>query len=144
VFTRQAAPGDVKKMGRAEGGVPELIIEKSNRELWQKYGLAVGGALAPADAQPAPRVHGLIGSPAQYSEEFRLDKVRTPQTGACEPVCIGAQKQGITLAKVDLRQGWNLVTQSINQRPRSFLVFAGESKAVGAVDKAKYGAKEKP
>jgi hypothetical protein len=126
VFTR--APGDVKKMGRAAGGVPELLIEKSNRELWQKYGLAVGGAMAPADAAPAPRVHGLLGSPAQYNEELRLNAIRTTQLAAFQPVCIGAQKQGFAIPQVDLRPGWNLLTQSINQQPRSFLVFAGESK----------------
>lgn len=137
VFSRQAAPGDVKKMGRAEGGVPELLIEKNNRELWQKYGLAVAGALAPADAAPAPRVHGLLGSPAQYGEDLRLNLVRTNQIGACQPVCIGAAKQSVAIPQVDLRQGWNLVTQSINQRPRSFLVYAGESKEPGQ-KKGKY------
>jgi hypothetical protein len=131
VFTRQPAPGDVKKMGRAEGGVPEPLIEKTNREMWAKYGLAVGGAVAPADAAPAPRVHGLIGSPTQYGEDLRLGEVRTAQLAGYQPVCIGAQKNTVAIPQVDLQQGWNLVTHSIDQRPRSFLVYAGESKGAG-------------
>jgi hypothetical protein len=137
VFTRQPAPGEVKNMGRAEGGVPEPLIEKSNREIWAKYGLAIGGAVAPADAAPAPRVHGLVGSASPYPEELRLGEIRTPQLAAWRPVCIGTGKQSIPIAEVNLRPGWNLLTQSINQRTRSFLVYAGESKEP-AKNKGKY------
>jgi hypothetical protein len=135
VFSRQTAPGDVKKMGRAEGGVPELLIDKTNREIWEKYGLAIGGALAPADAVAAPRVNGLLGTPSRYADDLRLDAVRTKQAAGYQPVCIGAQKKTITIAPVDLHQGWNLITQLVDQQPRSFLLYAGEGGAKSSAGK---------
>lgn len=137
VFTRQ--PENVKKMGRAEGGVPESLIDKPNQEIWQKYGLAVGGALAPADAVAMPRVNALLGTPSRYAEDLRLNAVRTRQVTGYEPVCIGTGKKTIAIAPVDLRQGWNLITQLVDQRPRSFLLYAGETvDKTNASKKGKY------
>jgi hypothetical protein len=127
VFSRQQAPGEAKKMGRAEGGVPDLLIDKTNREIWNKYGLAVGGTLAPADAVAVPRVNGLLGTPSKYAEDLRLSTVRTKQIAGYQPVCIGAEKKTVAIAPVDLHQGWNLITQIVDQRPRSFLLYAGET-----------------
>ncbi len=125
-FSRQQPPGEFKKMGQAVGGVPELLLDKTNRELWDAYGLAIGGALAPADVTTTPRMHALIGSPARYVDELRLNTVRTTQLAGFQPTCIGGEKKSIAIPAVDLKQGWNLITQVVDQRPRSFLLYAGD------------------
>ena len=46
----------------ARGHVPDDLIGKTSRDLWQKYGLAIAGAVAPDDAATAPLLcAGLIG-----------------------------------------------------------------------------------
>jgi hypothetical protein len=41
------------------------------------------------------------------------------------------------MAAVDLRPGWNLITRTIDQKLRSFLVYSGESRG-NYGKKAKY------
>src|SRR5262249_27990569 len=50
----------------AKGHVPDELIGKTNRELWEKYGLAVAGGVAPAEARTDPKIQGLVGEPSTY------------------------------------------------------------------------------
>ena len=90
----------------------------------------VGGAhVAPsADATINPRIHGLVGSAVSYPSELKMSVIRTPQLHEYHPLCYRADdKEPVSLAAINLHPGWNLVTQTIDQQTRSFLVFSGES-----------------
>ena len=55
---------DVVLAAGADYEIESVEIGKTNRELWDKYGLAIGGAVAPAEAATDPKIDGLIGGPA--------------------------------------------------------------------------------
>ena len=52
--------------------VPPELIDKSNAQLWAEYGMAIGDAVAPADAFEDPVIHALIGAPIEYAPKVRL------------------------------------------------------------------------
>jgi hypothetical protein len=115
----------------ATGHVPQELIGKTNRELWEKYGLAIAGAVAPADARTDPKIDGLIGGPATYLPALTLHNVYSPKLEGYRPTCTepGQVKKSVLEASpVDLRPGWNLLTQKVNDQVRSFLVFGGAAR----------------
>jgi hypothetical protein len=129
----------------ATGHVPAELIGKTNKELWQKYGLAIAGAVAPADVATDPRIDGLIGAPSTAPHDLVLHNVYSRQLQGYRPSYsdpAGAKKQG-GIHRHDLRAGWNVVTEKINDQPRSFLVFGGADKP-GYVKKGDGDYNEKP
>src|SRR5205823_2324710 len=95
---------------------------------WQQYGLAIGGALAPAEATTDPKIDGWIGGPATYLPALTLHNVYSPKLEGYRPICTepGQGKKSVLEANpVDLRPGWNLVSQKVNDQVCSFLVFGG-------------------
>jgi hypothetical protein len=132
----------------ASGHVPEELIGKSNQELWQEYGLALAGAVAPADAVTDPKIDGLIGRPVTYRPAWVLHNVYSPRMAAYRPICTQpgqAKKIGLATSPVDLHPGWNLVRQRVDDQLCSFLVFGGAARP-GYVDKkgTGYQSKENP
>jgi hypothetical protein len=132
----------------ATGHVPQELIGKTNQELWQKYGLAIAGAVAPADAVTDPKIDALIGGPATYQPAWVLHNVYSPKLAQYRPVCIQpgqAKKGGLETSPVDLHPGWNLVSQKVNDQLCFFLVFGGAVRP-GYVDKKSsgYQGKETP
>ena len=123
----------IKRQGRFEGSLPEELLGKTTRELWQQHRLAVAGVVAPADATTAPRINGLIGAPANYLAEVRPASVQTDRTAGFQLTCVSANEKQAwhDPTPSDLRNGWNLVTRTIGGQPRSFLIFAGEAKPMG-------------
>jgi hypothetical protein len=123
---RREVPAAQKMMISATGHMPEELIGKTNQELWKQYGLAIGGAVAPADAVTAPRIHGLIGQPATYPRQDLHINYRTKPTQGYQLTCTGRDKRVVARsAPVDLRPGWNLISLPLEGGRRSFLVFAG-------------------
>jgi hypothetical protein len=117
-------------MVSATGNVPEELIGKTNQELWEQYGLAIGGAVAPADAVTAPRIHGLIGRPATYPRQDLHINYRSKPAPGYRLTCTGRDKQVVARSEpVDLRPGWNLISLPLEGVRRSFLVFAGDTPA---------------
>jgi hypothetical protein len=124
----------------ATGQVPEELIGKTNQELWQKYGLAIAGAVAPMDARTDPKIDGLIGGPATYLPALSLYNVYSPRLKGYRPVCTESgtgRKAALAARAVDLRPGWNLVSQPVNDQVRSFLVYGGAARR--GYDKNKQG-----
>jgi hypothetical protein len=114
----------------ATGHVPAELIGKTNRELWEKYGLAIAGTVAPADAAKDPKIDGLIGAPSTAPPDLVLHNVYSRQLQGYRPSYrdpTGGKKQGDAPTH-DLRAGWNLITEKIKDQPRSFLVFGGADK----------------
>lgn len=118
-----------KKRGTAEGSVPEELIGKTNRELWDRYGLAIAGTIAPADTVTAPRIHALIGPKARYPQpEIVNHPYTSDKLEGFQLVCYAAGKQKVAESDpTDLQPGWNLLSLTIADHRRSFLVYGGKS-----------------
>jgi len=137
---KKVAPAEEKTLGSAEGSVPEELIGKTNREMWEKYGLAIAGTVAPADAIREPRIHGLVGNPAKYPEpEIVHHSTKSAELKGFKLVCTGVEKKPVAEGlPTDLRKGWNLITLTVEDNRRSFLIFGGDAAAAGG----KYGKKD--
>jgi hypothetical protein len=124
----KVAREDEKWLGRAVGSVPPELIGKSNRQLWDEYGIALGGAVAPADAVAEPRIQGFIGKPAKYAPPQQLwHPYQTNKRQGFKLVCTGSDKRKVAESKlVDLRPGWNVITLSVLGQRRSFLIYGGD------------------
>jgi hypothetical protein len=112
----------------ATGRVPQELIGKTNRELWEKYGLAIAGTPAPADTGTDPKIQGLVGGPATYPPALMLHNVYSPKLEGYRLICTEpgqAKKSVVEASLVDLRPGWNLLTEKVKGQVRSFLVFGG-------------------
>jgi hypothetical protein len=123
------------------------LIGKTNRELWEKYGLALAGGVAPAGARTDPRIEGLVGAPSTYRPGLVLYNVFSPKLEGYRPICTlpgQVRKTTPEVRPVDLRRGWNLVTQKVNDEVRSFLVFGGADRPGGTGKKGAYPRDEGP
>jgi hypothetical protein len=58
-YTQQTA--DFVPFAVPYAGVPLEYVGLTNQQLWDQYGVALGGAIAPANAYTAPEIVGLIG-----------------------------------------------------------------------------------
>lgn len=132
-FKTAADPAASKRLGDPLRSLPPELLDKSNRQMWESYGLALAGAVAPPDAVAEPRIHGLVGSASAYAAPISPAVVRTSQRQGFQLVAFGAGKKMMVRPQpVDLRGGWNLITAPAEDgSTRSFLVFAGDSKAIG-------------
>jgi hypothetical protein len=142
------AKADGKFRSSAQGRVPEELIGKTNHELWAKYGLAIAGGVAPSGARAAPKMEALVGKPSTYRPGLLLYNVYSPELKGYRPTWTMAgsgKKAAGGATAVDLRRGWNVVTQQARGEARSFLVFGGASRPKGKDKTGAYsrGSKEK-
>jgi hypothetical protein len=118
----------------ATGHVPVELIGKTNAELWEKYGLAIGGTAAPADAKIEPKIDGLVGDRSTVRPGLTLHNVYSAKLEGYRPNCSvpGQTKKPTSgFATINLERGWNLVTHTIDNQVQSFLVFGGADRPVG-------------
>lgn len=146
---KDLTPAEQKRLGTAEGSVPEELIGKTNKELWDRYGLAIAGTIAPADAATAPRIHALIGPKAEYPQpEIINHPFESNELKDFQLVCFAAGKKKVAESEpTDLQPGWNLLSLTIADHRRSFLVYGGQTlKGKGYADKGydKKGDDKKP
>ncbi len=133
-FPRQQDPATMKRLGRIEGSVPTELLDRTTRDIAQQYGIAIAGAVAPANAISEPRFHGLIGVVvAKYQPEIRPVSNHADHAAGYHFAAISAgpqrEKQQFTdPTPHDLRDGWNLVMTKVQGDVRSFLILAGEVK----------------
>src|SRR5262249_7504983 len=108
--------------------VPDELVGKTNSQLWQKYGLAIAGGVAPAMTTTDPKIQGLVGKPSTWRTGLVLYNVYSPKLKGYRAnwAVAGQKKATEQAAAVDLRRGWNLVTQKRDDEVRSFLVFGGD------------------
>jgi hypothetical protein len=130
----------LKQTGPVSASLPKELIDQTTEQMSKTYGLALAGSVAPADAAPAPRVYGLVGSRATYGTEFRAAKTQVP-TGHGYELAYHDDTAGKSETRdpnpTDLRDGWNLLTRQIDGHPHSFLVVVGEV-TKGGMKKGKY------
>ena len=137
---------DGKFRPAATGRVPADLIGKTNKELWEKYRLAIAGTLAPAEAKTDPKFDALIGGPAKLPAGCFLHNPFSAKLEGYRPICAEAgqaKKPSAATEGVTLQKGWNLVTHKTDDRVRSFLVFGGADRPSGYSDK-KHPKDDKP
>jgi hypothetical protein len=107
--------------------VPAELVGKTNRQLWDEYGLAVGGAVAPDGAGDVgrPRTNGLVGDPADFPPRVTLTskKYTNKLTGYQLRYTPAGGTEVREAQLVDLHEGWNLLTRTVGGVKRTLLVF---------------------
>lgn len=105
--------------------IPPELIGKTNTELWQQYGIAPAGVIAPEDAVEVERINGLVGSRSTYQEE--LDLRSRKYTNELPDYELRYRNSAGDLVvdetPVDLREGWNLLTRQVEGATRTFFVY---------------------
>lgn len=102
-------------------GIPALAGSTAG-EVWHRYGLAIGGALAPRDARRDSRIVGLVGSPVP--ERSIVHSLDSPFTRSLANHVARARDhagQIVQSAPVQLTEGWNVVP--LPDAGTSLLVF---------------------
>jgi hypothetical protein len=139
-YKAQAAdfePFDSSAVDGVAAYVPAALVDLTNSEMFEKYGLAIGGIVAPEDASASnPRIDALIGSHATYLPDVQLasKKYVNQDSGAYflsykyfDPSNSRANRSGYVTVKETtptlLANRWNLVTREILGSIRTLLVF---------------------
>jgi hypothetical protein len=124
-YTLQAANSVPFPSGKMPAGFPPELIGKTNQQMFNTYGLALGGAIAPATTTTDPVYNGLIGAAAQYLSKLVL--VSPAETSSLSGYVLKYRdSDGITQTDstpVNLSLGWNLVTRFIDGHNRTFFVY---------------------
>ena len=103
------------------------LAGKTNGELWEKYKLAVGGAIAPADSIKHRRVKGLVGDKVSYLPPIP-DKYFE-----IEPTVY----KGNYLKEFDdskYTEGWNFLSVNIDGDARTVMLYADSVKPTLELD----------
>lgn len=109
--------------------VPQAIVDLSNTELWNTYGLAIGDAIAPEDAFIDPVIHALISTPIVYAPKVRLGNRKYTNRLAQYKLQYyvynddGSRTRVRAPERIDLAEGWNFLTVTVEGFLRTFLVF---------------------
>ena len=131
-FPTIAQPNTSRFGPKAAAYVPTELLNKTNAQLFQQYGLAIGGIVAPANAVPDPLINGLVGAKAQYQPELYLFSPRYYNyvTNGPYKLTYGyaatANSPSAYIAESSptaLTNGWNLLTRTVLGQPRTLLVF---------------------
>ena len=112
--------------GAAPAHVPAQLVGRTNQQLFDQYGLAVGGVLAPASAIFDSRVNALLG-PATNPLPFL--KLTSPDTvnklsGYRLKYMDASGRRFKERTATPLVPGWNLISRNIDGDVRTFLVLA--------------------
>jgi hypothetical protein len=126
LYFNEQAPGYVPfPAGTAPSWVPVQLIGLTNQQLWQHYGLAFAGAVAPADAKASPLLNGLLGSPTTYPPTFEMvSPATTSNLLGYQLIYLDASgNRVVDPTPVNLTLGWNLITRVINGVKTTFFVY---------------------
>jgi hypothetical protein len=105
--------------------LPPELVGKTNQQLWDEFGIAPGGIVAPADAVVVPGINGLVGSRSMYLPELDLrsdkytNQVNSYRLSYTNPIGDVVREQNVT----PLREGWNLLTRQVAGETRTFFVY---------------------
>lgn len=109
------------------GAIPQEFVGKTNQQLLDEYGVAPGGAVAPADAVQLPGFDGLFGEPS--SHEQVLATLLSPEfTNNLDGYLLKfrtADGQVITETEptAPLKEDWNAITREIDGAKQTVFVF---------------------
>jgi hypothetical protein len=121
--------------------VPSALIGKTNGQLWQAYGLAMAGALAPAATSIVGlRLRGIAGALATYPDSYTLMSAQfTSQLDGYQLAYRRTDASKASPVTVDptpatLQEGWNLITRLIDGYLQTFFVFGDVTPPTFRVD----------
>lgn len=137
-YLEQASTRIPFPVGQTPPYVPAAFVGLTNQQLFDQFGLALGGIVAPPDAAVIdPRINALIGSPSTYLPDLRVNSARyynptvTPYTLSYKysnPADPTASREGWVYVReatpTVLTPGWNVLTRTILGHVRSMLVYS--------------------
>jgi hypothetical protein len=150
-YAEQAAnyvPFNTAIPGSVNSNVPSQLLNQTNLQLWNQFGLAVGGIVAPAGASTSnPKISGLVGpatptaplvnrtsdefvntNTAPYYLSYTVpDPTNQLPNGTVNGIKYSHSNIGnATVSEgtaTTLQPGWNLVTRTILNQLHTFLIF---------------------
>jgi hypothetical protein len=125
-FTWQTASYVPFRSGHVASWVPSALVGKTNQQIWDTYGLALGGAIAPAGATTPAGFYGKLGTPATYPPLVTMNSAAstTVLTGYQLIYTVnGTQVRHPT--RFNLHAGYNLITLTISGYKHTFFVYGG-------------------
>jgi len=124
-YDRQAADFVPFTLETSPDWVPDELIGLTNTQLWEQYGIAPGGTVAPQDAVRVDRINGLVGARAEYLPDLDLRSAK--YTNELEDYELRYVDQNGDLVvddtPTDLVEGWNLITREVQGQTRTFFVY---------------------
>jgi hypothetical protein len=126
-FNEQAADYVPFQAGAVASWVPVQLIGLTNQQLWNQYGIAFAGALAPASATTATGLYGLLGPATTYPPNYTLrSAVQTTRLTGYQLKYLDANGNTVVYPKrFTLVPGWNLLTIMISGTKTTFFVYGG-------------------
>jgi hypothetical protein len=120
--------------GQVPSYFPPELVDLTNQQLFDQFGLALGGLPAPDDATTATGIWGAVGTP--YATTAYVP-ILTLASAKYSPVLTNYQLKykingGSTITdpqREQLHAGWNVITRMIGGHVRTFLVFGGDKPA---------------
>jgi hypothetical protein len=117
--------------------LPAEFVGLTNQQLFDQYGLAIGGIVAPPDAvQSDPHIRGLIGAPAVYLPDLQLLSAKytrfnpdTPDYHLVYRYWNGTKYVTVReTAATQLHAGWNVIQRILpdSTQIRTLLVFGDD------------------
>jgi hypothetical protein len=113
----------------AAPGLPAAMVGLTNQQLLSQFGLAFGGALAPAGSTPLGNISGVVGSPATYPPLTMVASYTSaPHTS---PYMLIVYVWNSTTnnwmvfrtPNITLQTGWNMITETVFGRLETFFIF---------------------
>jgi hypothetical protein len=122
-----------------ESGIPELD-GKTAEQISREYGLAIGGVLAPGDAEAIPGIGGLVGGPPRLTAEMADEEkmlVRTDRLQSGKGGSYTSNDEGygadccnihrLLKGKSGERTGWRFLTERQGNRVTTKLTYIDTS-----------------
>jgi hypothetical protein len=116
----------------AEAGIP-AFVGKTSGQIWDKFGLAIGGTIAPPGAVVRPRIVGLVGPLSAYPPQTRLVSDRFSRDLAAYVPRVQDDNGRVLWGKpTDLHPGWNVLKW--RETEAAVLVFGDIAPPVFEID----------
>jgi hypothetical protein len=130
--------------------IPAQLLGLTNQQIFNQFGLAIGGIIAPANATRDPKINGLIGAPSTYQFDLQLLSRKYTRYATdhadyllvykyFDPTNPKHDKAGYVTVKetapTQLSAGWNLLTRTILGATRTLLVYGDDTAPTFALGK---------
>jgi hypothetical protein len=141
-YVEQAANFVPFPTATAASYIPAALKGQTNAAIFNSFGLAIGGIMAPLDAVTnPPGIHGILGSTSTYATKLSLISAKYTQFDPANPDYLlvysyvdpatGSPLTVQEATKTRLAAGWNLLTRSITidgkTSTRTLLVYGDDT-----------------
>ena len=116
---------------------PALLAGMTNGQLYQQFGIAIGGLLLPTDAQTTSRVYGLLSyqsatalPPVQVNKAITTNYQITNTVTGYVAIVKDSKGNFVSSAPTNLTpDAWNIITVVVDGRKRGVWVYCDTKKA---------------